>query len=756
MASLFKKRERKSFKTSLPKFLYRYQNADFAIQQRAKFLFYLSLLIIGLLFLIIPITAFIQINYYPSKAINIPMMTTQFCGILSFSFCIYILISGKYTLASNLLLIFTFIIIWLVLFQNSSELLIQTDTIAYAYAILSASAFIISKNKILIVWFTLINILLMIGFIYYKQSIYEFSNGVVLDFILDNGFSMAFIGIVGYNFSLIHDKTLQRALDEITERNAIEKELDENEEKFRIAFENAPTGMSIITPTGKYLAVNPLLCEMFGYSQEELLSNSISIVTHPDDIARSYEWIQKKIANEPCEPEIEKRFIHKNGSIVWAVVRSKWIRSPEGAPLMAITHIQDITEQKLAHQILKENEEQYRVLFESANDSISVIDESLQYIQCNEKTLEIFGCKIEDIIGNSPIFFSPEYQYDSMLSTDKASQKVEIALQGKPQRFEWQHKKIDGTLIDTEVNLSKFEIQGKTSLLAIVRDITKRKKIELELENHRNHLELLVKERTDELSAMNEELMNQREELQQTISQLALMQNQLVHSEKMASLGIISAGIAHEINNPLNFIQGGAWGISQYFNEEAPQELKKVEPLLHAINEGVFRATEIVKSLGHYSRQDEESITKCEIHSILNNSIIMLQNNLKNKVEIIKNYSNEDCIVMANETKLQQVFVNIISNAEHAIENKGTITITTILEKETVLITFEDTGCGISKEIISKIFDPFFTTKPPGKGSGLGLSISYNIIQEHKGSISIDSKIDSGTKVIILLPKYKS
>ena len=146
---------------------------------------------------------------------------------------------------------------------------------------------------------------------------------------------------------------------DITERKQAEETLRESEQRFRVAFDNAPTGMSIIGPDGfTYLAVNPLLCEMFGYTKEEFLGNSISLVTHPDDEARSREWVRKKLHDEPCEPNFEKRYVHKDGHIVWGLVRAQWIKNEDGSHRMAIAHILDITERKRAEeQIRRLNEE---------------------------------------------------------------------------------------------------------------------------------------------------------------------------------------------------------------------------------------------------------------------------------------------------------------------------------------------------------------------------------------------------------------
>lgn len=186
---------------------------------------------------------------------------------------------------------------------------------------------------------------------------------------------------------------------DITERKRAEAIIREREQLFSIAFENAPTGMSIISAEGfKYLAVNPLLCEMFGYSKEEFLGQTIKLVTHPDDVERSNEWIRKKFNNEACEPEFEKRYINKNGQVVWGLVRSQWIRNENGTPKMAVSHILDITRRKKA-------EEELLNAKELAEQSDKLKSEFLAQMSHEIRTpLHIIGANIEflqDLIGES-------------------------------------------------------------------------------------------------------------------------------------------------------------------------------------------------------------------------------------------------------------------------------------------------------------------------------------------------------------------
>lgn len=258
-------------------------------------------------------------------------------------------------------------------------------------------------------------------------------------------------------------------------------------------------------------------------------------------------------------------------------------------------------------------------------------------------------------------------------------------------------------------------------------------------------LEVMVGERTVELE-------NQKEELTIALENLSNAQERIVQSEKMASLGVLAAGVAHEINNPLNFIQGGYVGLADYFEENKPEKSDDIPILLESIHEGIERAATIVASLNEFSHQTEETYTDCNIHKIIDNCLVMLRNSFKGKVELSKSYTDIEPIVWGNSGKLHQAFLNIITNAEHSIADKGNISISTRQHEKFISIEISDTGEGIDSENLIKITDPFFTTKDPGRGTGLGLSITYSIISEHSGFLTFSSQKNKGTTVVIELP----
>jgi signal transduction histidine kinase len=226
-----------------------------------------------------------------------------------------------------------------------------------------------------------------------------------------------------------------------------------------------------------------------------------------------------------------------------------------------------------------------------------------------------------------------------------------------------------------------------------------------------------------------------------------MIQQQLITSEKMASLGLLSAGIAHEVNTPLT-------GISSYcqFILDNPQDPENIHLILK-IQDQVQRANKIIRSLLNFSRQKGEVPTELDLNKIINESIALVEHTLKKKnITLNKDYDFKNKLY-GYSIRIQQMFINLLINAYDAItDSNGLISISGVETNSDVMIRIKDNGKGVDPKYMKKIFDPFFTTKGKGKGTGLGLSITYTIVQEHYGDITVNSKLDKGTTFIITFP----
>ncbi len=324
-------------------------------------------------------------------------------------------------------------------------------------------------------------------------------------------------------------------------------------------------------------------------------------------------------------------------------------------------------------------------------------------------------------------------------------------------------------------NLKKATEERDNNEKALLDDIAKRKQLEIELARHKNRLEELVKERT--------------RDLEETIKRLQETQSQLVQSEKLASLGILTAGIAHEMNNPINYINSSIISLEMlagdlieviklyetinpeniYTKLDEVKEFKEnisfsdtlegVTVLSNNIKVGAKKTADIIRSLRIFSRSDNDKLALADINENIDSTLILLHSQYKDRIEIIKKYDKLP-MLKCFPGKLNQVFMNLLANAIQAISGNGEIIIKTLympsgnfdFKKECIFISIQDNGLGIPLEIQNKIFEPFFTTKEIGKGTGLGLSISYGIIEQHKGKMEFTSEVGKGTEFKIYIP----
>jgi len=253
-----------------------------------------------------------------------------------------------------------------------------------------------------------------------------------------------------------------------------------------------------------------------------------------------------------------------------------------------------------------------------------------------------------------------------------------------------------------------------------------------------------------ELQVSRQELMEHKENLEKLVQEKTM---KLVGAEKLASLGMLTAGIAHEINNPLNYISGAYLQLEHKISKQSPEQQEETRELLKILGIGVKKVTEIVRGLNQFSRTNDSLNENCDLHLILENCLMMVNSQTKHRVDINREFRPEGLVVDGNSGKLHQVFLNLLANAAQAIPEKGSITVTTAINPQgKASVSVRDTGSGILPEHLNRIMDPFFTTKPPGQGTGLGLYITQSILNEHGGSIVFRPAPETGTIAEVVLP----
>jgi signal transduction histidine kinase len=280
----------------------------------------------------------------------------------------------------------------------------------------------------------------------------------------------------------------------------------------------------------------------------------------------------------------------------------------------------------------------------------------------------------------------------------------------------------------------------------------KLKKNEFGLKTEQDSLENQVETRTQAVLKPNKELEQQKEELQQTVDRLNETTDRLIQAEKLASIGLLASGIAHEINNPLNYIRGGVVLLEDILKERSQYD-DDIHQTIDSMNDGINRATRIVKSLNQYSHSAGELTDECNLNEIIKNCMNLLRNKLPEGIKVNLKFDQMVSRVRGNNGKLHQTFINIIDNSLHSLNGHGEIDISIANQNKLVIVSIIDTGSGIDEKNISKIMDPFFTTKDVGEGSGLGLYIVSSIVKQHGGQIAFQSTLEKGTTCTISLPK---
>lgn len=524
-------------------------------------------------------------------------------------------------------------------------------------------------------------------------------------------------------------------LRDITERKKFEENLKESEKKYRLITENANDMIFILNNKFRIEYINERVTKKsLGYSREELIGIDVIKLIHPDDLTKSIEV--GRFFWKEGEGATELRIRKNNGKYIWIETKGKGFTDIDGKR-KALFISRDISERKKIEQALKESEEKYRLITENANDIIVVFDRNLKFEYINEKPIsKTLGYSIDEMsTKNLREFLHPE---DLGLAYTVFRKILEIG-EG---RDEFRIKRKDGTHVWIEILGRTFIDKDKMEkILVIGRDISERKMLEEQRVKYTEHLKKEVETKTKEL----------------------------IQAEKLASIGLLASGVAHEINNPIMGIINYADIIKEDIrtNQHNIDITKKPYSFLDGIVREGNRIAKIVNSLLSLARSDKGEKNKVEISKIIESSLFILDQKIKfSLIDVQLNFQENLPKISINSQQIQQVFTNILQNSIDAVnekfkdknrENKKIIINTSYNineNKECIKIIIIDNGIGIESEDQTKLFVPFFTTKQHlGKpGTGLGLSITHKIIREHEGKININSEWNKGTTVEVLLP----
>ena len=453
----------------------------------------------------------------------------------------------------------------------------------------------------------------------------------------------------------------------------------------------------VVTGTDRrVLAANDMGAALLGWSPGEVVGQLIADALHPAERAHVASREDKVLAGESQHYET-KIVKHRTGEERDVAVSSGPFRV-NGDLIGTVATLRDITDPKRAADTLARSEARYRHLVESASDAIVTLDANGRFTTVNHAAENISGYKRDELVGQ---WFAPMLPDDDL---PKALAHFQQALAGETGLFESQFYRKDG---ETRIIAITYSTPQKDEeVLCLIRDVTDQK----------------------------------------------MLQEQLIQSEKMSAIGQLVSGVAHELNNPL----AGISAFAQLLLAE-----KRFPPDQRTAAETIYsearRASRIVQNLLTFARQHKAEKVQSSINQVLDDTLELRGYELRVRgIDVRREYDESLPDTMADAHQLQQVFLNLITNAEQAMEQRDghhhRLTVRTRRTGETIRIEVEDTGAGIPANLIERIFNPFFTTKPTGSGTGLGLSISLGIVREHEGRIWAENQPQGGARFIVELP----
>jgi PAS domain S-box-containing protein len=538
-------------------------------------------------------------------------------------------------------------------------------------------------------------------------------------------------------------KTAAESIGSFIERKSSLIELKKSEEKFRSFVENANDIVYSLSPEGVFTYVSPNWTEIVGHSVDQVLGSSFEKFVHPDDMSSCHSFLEKIITSGKKQKGVEYRVKCTDGSYRWHTSNASPLKGENGNVVSFMGIGRDINDWKKTEAELKQSNEKFRTLFDQANDAVFLMN-GKTFVDCNVKAEQVFKTTKEELIGKTPLDFSPELQPNGKTSEELANEKIQLAFNGQPQYFEWEHK-IKGKTIICDLSLNIVSIDEKKLVLVLLRDITGRKKTEMEIKNKNEELRLMNQElhvAREQLTDLNENL---ERKVQQRTKKIEALLNQ--RNDFISDLG-------HDLRTPLGPLVSLLPLLRKRVSDEKNQEI------IDLLSRNVDRMREMMNKtlkLSEVNAANVKFITepinlKDFIYQVISLHHVTLS---RKQLQVINNIS-KDIIVDADHKYFRELIQQLISNAIKYSDGEGNIIFDSTLNENMVKISISDNGIGMNGEQLNHVFDEFYKadqSRHDLNSSGLGLPICKRIVEKHGGQIWAESKgPGEGSTIFFTLP----
>jgi len=496
---------------------------------------------------------------------------------------------------------------------------------------------------------------------------------------------------------------------DITDRRRMEAELRRSEERFRNLCTQAPVMLMAFDPSGEIRDVSDYWLQTMGYERHEVVGKEGWSFITPESEARLRRAIEENLRNnETVIKNLPLQEVRKDGTTIDVLCTSVAEIGDSGEETGAICVQINLTDLQRAEEALRESEERYRALVEHAPEAIMVLDvDKGLFVDANAHAEKLFGYSRERLLTMGPLDFCSERQASGRPSCEVIEDEHKRVLEGETPSFEFIHVDVRGREIHCQTRLSPLPAAGRRLIRATTTDITEVKQL----------------------------------------------QERMRHADRLAAAGALAAGVAHEIGNPLMALSMAAESLERRACDEYTQSK------LALIREHCERISRIVRQMSELARPQSGQKASCDPNEIVRRAVDIVRYDERSKSSEIRYELAEGLpAVLAVEDELIQVCINLALNAFDAMaanppDRPRRLTIRSAASESAVSVSFRDTGPGVPLAIRAKVFEPFFTTKEAGRGSGLGLSVSYRILEEHEGVLRLDEDAATGAAFVFELPR---